>query len=70
MPHLDPDVVLTDPKPFVGYSDNTSLLNWLWTHGVAGYYGGSMQVQLGAGPHIDACHAASLRAALVEGGTL
>ena len=39
-----------DPKPFLGYSDNTNLLNWLWTNGVAGFYGGSTQVQLGPGP--------------------
>ena len=30
---------------------------WLWTQGVAGFYGGSTQVQLGAGPGVDACHA-------------
>ena len=30
--------VAADPKPFLGYSDNTNLLNWLWTHGVAGFY--------------------------------
>ncbi len=41
VPHLDPDLVRADPKPFLGYSDNTNLLNWLWTHGVAGFYGGS-----------------------------
>lgn len=70
VPHLDPDVVRADPKPFLGYSDNTNLLNWLWTHDVTGYYGGSTQVQLGPGPNVDACHAASLRAALVGGGTL
>src|SRR5215211_2649975 len=28
--HLDPDLVRADPKPFLGYSDNTNLLNWLW----------------------------------------
>ena len=29
LPHLDPAVVLADPKPFVGFSDNTNILNWL-----------------------------------------
>ena len=38
-----------DPKPFFGYCDNTNLLNWLWTHGVAGYHGGSTMVHLGRG---------------------
>lgn len=70
IPHLDPDLVLRDPKPFCGYSDNTNLLNWLWDCGVAGFYGGSTQVHLGAGPAVDPCHVSSLRAALVNGGRL
>jgi len=49
IPYLDADLVLNDPKPFVGYSDNTNILNWLWTNGVPGYYGGSTQVHLGPG---------------------
>ncbi|MBO1756892.1 S66 peptidase family protein [Allobranchiibius sp. CTAmp26] len=67
IPHLDPRVVVADPKPFVGYSDNTNILNWLWTHGVPGFYGGSTQVQLGPGPRVDPIHQSSLRAALVTG---
>ena len=39
MPHLDAASITSDPKPFLGYSDNTNLLNWLWTNGVAGFYG-------------------------------
>jgi muramoyltetrapeptide carboxypeptidase LdcA involved in peptidoglycan recycling len=70
VPHLDPDVVRADPKPFLGYSDNTNLLNWLWTHGVAGFYGGSTQVHLGPGPAVDEVHARSLRAALLTGERL
>ncbi|MGH1562916.1 S66 family peptidase [Mumia sp. DW29H23] len=68
--HLDPALVRADPKPFVGHSDNTNVLNWLWVNGVAGFYGGSTQVHLGAGPGPDAVHAASLRAALLSGGTI
>lgn len=70
IPYLDAGLVRADPKPFLGYSDNTNLLNWLWTNGVAGFYGGSTQVHLGTGPAIDPVHAASLRAALFSGGTL
>lgn len=65
--HLDPEVVRADPKPFVGYSDNTNLLNWLWFHGIEGAHGGSTQVNLGPGPAPDAQHLASLRAALFGG---
>jgi muramoyltetrapeptide carboxypeptidase LdcA involved in peptidoglycan recycling len=46
LPHLDPAVFLADPKPFVGYSDNTNLLNWLWNLGIVGYHGGSTMVHL------------------------
>ncbi len=70
VPHLDPDIVRADPKPFLGYSDNTNLLNWLWNHGVAGFYGGSTQVHLGPGPAVDEVHARSLRAALLTGERL
>lgn len=69
IPHLDADLVRADPKPFCGYSDNTNLLSWLWTSGVAGFYGGSTQ-DLGAGPAVDPVHAAALRAALVTGERL
>jgi muramoyltetrapeptide carboxypeptidase LdcA involved in peptidoglycan recycling len=68
--HLDPDLVRADPKPFCGYSDNTNVLSWLWTHGVAGYHGGSTQVHLGPGPDVDPCHRATLRAALLTGERL
>lgn len=67
IPHLDATLVANDPKPFLGYSDNTNLLNWLWTNGVAGFYGGSTQVQLGPGPGVDPIHEQSLRAALLTG---
>ena len=67
VPHLDPDLVRADPKPFLGYSDNTNILNWLWVQGVAGFYGGSTQVHLGPGPTVDEVHVRSLRAALLTG---
>ena len=70
VPHLDGAAVRADPKPFLGYSDNTNILSWLWTQGVGGFYGGSTQVQLGPGPAVDACQVASLRAALLTGGRL
>jgi len=70
IPYLDPQPVVADPKPFLGYSDNTNILSWLWTHGVAGFYGGSTQVQLGPGPSVELCHAKAMRAALVTGDRL
>jgi muramoyltetrapeptide carboxypeptidase LdcA involved in peptidoglycan recycling len=70
VPHLDAALAVADPKPFIGYSDNTNILNWLWQHGIAGYHGGSTAVHLGPGPAVDGIHLASLRAALMEGGDL
>jgi muramoyltetrapeptide carboxypeptidase LdcA involved in peptidoglycan recycling len=67
VPHLDPALIAADPKPFLGYSDNTNILNWLWNNGITGFYGGSTQVHLGPGPAVDPCHEASLRAALLTG---
>lgn len=70
VPHLDPKLVQADPKPFLGYSDNTNVLSWLWTQGIAGFYGGATQVHLGPGPDLDPCHRAALRAALLTGKRL
>ena len=70
IPQLDPDLARSDPKPFLGTSDNTNLHNWFWANGVASFYGGSSQVHLGPGPRVDDIHARSLRAALLTGETL
>jgi muramoyltetrapeptide carboxypeptidase LdcA involved in peptidoglycan recycling len=70
IPHLDRGLVRADPKPFLGYSDNTNLLSWLWTEGVASFHGGSTQIHLGPGPGLDDAHLRSLRAALLDGGRL
>lgn len=67
LPFLDPAVVAANPKPFVGYSDNTNLLNWLWNLGIAGYHGGSTMVHLGRGGGLHPVSAGSLRAALLTG---
>jgi muramoyltetrapeptide carboxypeptidase LdcA involved in peptidoglycan recycling len=70
IPHLDAALARSDPKAFLGTSDNTNLHNWLWTNGIASFYGGSSQVHLGPGPSVDPIHAASLRAALLTGESL
>jgi muramoyltetrapeptide carboxypeptidase LdcA involved in peptidoglycan recycling len=69
LPHLDPGVVLADPKPFLGYSDNTNLLNWLWNLGVVGYHGGSTMVHLARPGGTHPVTIASLRQALFGEGT-
>lgn len=64
LPHLDADRVLADPKPFFGFSDNTNLLNWLWSLGIVGYHGGSTQIHLGRGGQLHPVSINSLRRAL------
>ena len=70
IPHIDTDILASHPKPFLGYSDNTNLHNLLWNLGVPSFYGGSTQVHLGPGPHVDDVHVSSLRAALLDGGII
>ena len=70
IPHLVAELARTDPKPFLGTSDNTNLHHWLWAIGIASFYGGSSQVHLGPGPAVDDIHARSLRAALLTGERL
>ena len=70
LPFLDPAVALANPKAFAGYSDNTNLLNWLWSLGLAGYHGGSTMVHLARAGGLHPVSAASLRAALFDGGEL
>ncbi|MDO5724255.1 MAG: LD-carboxypeptidase [Flaviflexus sp.] len=69
LPHLDEAAILDNPKPFLGYSDNTHLHNWLWSRDIASFYGGSTQVHLGAGPKVDEEQRTSLLSAL-NGGSL
>jgi len=70
LPFLDAGVFAASPKAFVGYSDNTNLLNWLWNLGIAGYHGGSTMVHLGRPGGLHPVSAGSLRAALFEAGDL
>ncbi|WP_449372757.1 S66 family peptidase [Arthrobacter psychrolactophilus] len=70
IPHIDRTIVAANPKPFLGYSDNTNLHTMLWNLGGPSFYGGSTQVHIGPGPHLDEIHLLSLRAALLDGGVL
>lgn len=70
VPHIDAAVVRDNPKPFLGYSDNTNLHNFLWGLGMPSFYGGSTQVHLGPGARVDDEQVRSLRAALLDGGTI
>ena len=66
--HLDPGVFQADPKPFFGYSDNTNLLNFLYSLGLPAFHGGSVMVQFGRGGAMHPDSERSLRAALFTPG--
>jgi muramoyltetrapeptide carboxypeptidase LdcA involved in peptidoglycan recycling len=66
--HLDPAVFQADPKPFFGYSDNTNLLNFLYSLGLPAFHGGSVMVQFGRGGAMHPDTERSLRAALFTPG--
>jgi muramoyltetrapeptide carboxypeptidase LdcA involved in peptidoglycan recycling len=68
IPHLDPDVLRANPKPFFGYSDNTNLHNYLWNLGLVSYYGGSVMVNLGRSGRENPDSATSFRSALFDSG--
>jgi muramoyltetrapeptide carboxypeptidase LdcA involved in peptidoglycan recycling len=66
--YLDPAVFRADPKPFFGYSDNTNLLNFLYSLGIPAFHGGSVMVQFGRGGAMHPDSERSLRAALFTSG--
>ena len=66
--HLDPDVLTRNPKPFVGYSDNTNLLHYLWRLGIVGYHGPTVMVELGRPGRMHPLTEESLRRALFTSG--
>jgi muramoyltetrapeptide carboxypeptidase LdcA involved in peptidoglycan recycling len=66
LPHLDANVIASNPKAFFGYSDNTNLLNFLWRLGIASYYGGSTLVHLARPGGAHPVFLESLRHALFD----
>ncbi|MEV4533722.1 S66 peptidase family protein [Asanoa sp. NPDC049518] len=66
--HLDPAALRAHPKPFFGYSDNTTLLNYLSGLGIVGYHGASVLVQLGRAGAMHPLTHDSLEAALFRPG--
>ena len=59
LPHLDPQLLVRDPKPIVGFSDATALLAWAYRAGVRGIHG-PMIAQLPDLPPSDVAHLIAL----------
>lgn len=45
LPYLDVETIASNPKSFLGYSDNTHLHVFLWNLGITSYYGGNLMTQ-------------------------
>lgn len=65
--YLDADVIRNNPKPFIGYSDNSHIHNFLWNLGIPSYYGGAIMTQFGMQGHMDDITVRSIKKALFEG---
>ncbi|SNS89310.1 Muramoyltetrapeptide carboxypeptidase LdcA (peptidoglycan recycling) [Asanoa hainanensis] len=66
--HLDPAVLRANPKPFFGYSDNTTLLNYLSGLGIIGYHGGSVLGEFGRAGSMHPSTRESLAEAMFRSG--
>lgn len=59
--HLDPLIFVRNPKPFLGYSDCTSMHLFLFELGVVSYYGGALLCQFAMGGGMDEYTKVSVR---------
>lgn len=64
LPHLDPELLRVNPKPFFGFSDCTNLLAYLSQLGIVGYHGGAVMTAFGRPGRMHPLTAESLHAAL------
>jgi muramoyltetrapeptide carboxypeptidase LdcA involved in peptidoglycan recycling len=66
--YLNKEVIKQNPKPFIGYSDNTHIHNFLWSLGIPSYYGGAIMTQFGMQNKMDDMTVDSIQKALFTGG--
>jgi muramoyltetrapeptide carboxypeptidase LdcA involved in peptidoglycan recycling len=65
---MSPEVFLINPKPFLGYSDNSHLCNYLFQHGVPSYYGACVMTQFAMQGEMDRYTVENIRHALFDSG--
>lgn len=65
---LDPQVLIDNPKPFFGFSDNTHLHNYLWNLGIPSYYEGAIMTQFALEGGMHDMTVDSIRHALFDSG--
>lgn len=65
---MPPEVFLENPKPFLGYSDNSHLCNFLFQLGIPSYYGACVMTQFAMQGEMDKYTVGNIRHALFDSG--
>ena len=65
---MSPEVFLKNPKPFLGYSDNSHLCNFLFQHGIPSYYGACVMTQFAMQGEMDKYTVENIHRALFDSG--
>jgi muramoyltetrapeptide carboxypeptidase LdcA involved in peptidoglycan recycling len=66
---LPADIIINNPKPFFGFSDNSHLANFLWLQGIPSFYGGCVFTQFAMPVKIDDFTKKFLEIAMFNTGT-
>lgn len=66
LPFLNREVIILNPKIFMGYSDCTNLHLFLWNLGIISYYGGAIMTQFAMGGGMQDYTINSIKKALFE----
>ncbi len=66
--NLPSEPFVNNPKPFLGFSDNTHFMNHLWLNGIPSYYGGALFTQFAMQGKMDEFTVNYLKKALFEDG--
>lgn len=64
LPYLNKEIISSNPKIFMGYSDCTNLHLFLWNLGIISYYGGAVMTQFAMGGGMQEYTIHSIRKAL------
>ncbi|MFA5355228.1 MAG: S66 peptidase family protein [Candidatus Paceibacterota bacterium] len=65
---MSPKVFLKNPKPFLGYSDNSHLCSFLFRHGIPSFYGACVMTQFAMQGEMDKYTVENIHHALFDSG--
>lgn len=66
LPFLNKEIIQSNPKIFLGYSDNTNIHMFLWNCGLISYYGGAVMTQFAMGGEMHGYTKESIHKTLFE----